>query len=352
MKKLILGLVIIFLTNFPLFSQISCFDHQGSKNNNFNWYSNGQATISVSTDNANANISKHLQFGDGSGASVVVNAKDYTGNWIEKYTNKCLTLDFKINFNGGGDRFAPKIMLYKGNIQASSGNNWINNVELLATFIANDAVSSTDAWKNYEIPFGLCTTGGVLPNNQYGKWVITKQPNQNECENWNTLIQSVTGIVLPTDYHDSPSEIVMFDNFCFKDCNTITMPVEVGQCDCIPSMLYNEAVTYSLFRIENVSGDILNGTYKIKFQNNVFSQFTQQNLAWNSWINAKYGFTGGLTHSVVHQFMLYEILPNGQAQQKGNPYWIDSPNYNNPSIFNETLDYNKNYVSTPPTTPL
>jgi hypothetical protein len=123
----------------------------------------------------------------------------------------------------------------------------------------------------------------------------------------------------------------------------INTSVDVGQCDCIPLTLYNEAVTYSLFSIENTSGDILNGTYKIKFQNPAFSHFNSQNLAWNNWINTKYGFSGGLTHSVVHQFMLFELLPNGQEQQIGDTFWIDTPNYNNPSIFNATLNYNKNY---------
>lgn len=152
----------------------------------------------------------------------------------------------------------------------------------------------------------------------------------------------ITHILITSDDLVSSSwnkQYVYFDNFCLTRTSLPTF----SECNCIPLGLYNETVTGSLFRPVITGGDFLNYTYTLQFTNNPFSTFTSQNIAWNNWINALYGFSGGNSNSVVHQFMLYEVLPNGTEVQVGNTFWIDAPSYTNPNGFGVTLSNNKTY---------
>lgn len=223
MKKIMLAILLLVGT-FDIYAQSrNCVDFEpGGAAVVANWQQNGNVS---KIETASAVIREKedkthvLSLTDGSGASIAYNSTDFKGNWVQKYLNKCLCFDYKIDYNQTIEpsrNYAPKIMIYSG-ANPSRGESWSVGLTY-ATFVMNN-INVDNVWKNYCLPIGLAN-GNTLPSNEYGHWEINSPtPGQT----WNTLIQNVTGIILPTDYNSEPSEVIQFDNFCSTDCKSTSV---------------------------------------------------------------------------------------------------------------------------------
>lgn len=249
----LISLLTLFFHSIYLNSQCKNFED----GNLVNWKHNQQINdLSIITDNN----SKVLYFRDGSGGSIVYNDSDFRGNWIQIYQNKCISFDYKIDYDHSvqaNNNYAPKIYIYSGNAAPLNGNNWPNNQISRAVFTSAISVNNDNVWKHYELPVGP-SSGGLLPSNNFGKWSIsTPIPSgETEAQVWDNLIQNVRGIILPGDYNNSPSEKIYFDNFCFENCTAL--PVTPTYPACCPPILKED-----LASLINFEGNLNNFTPEV-----------------------------------------------------------------------------------------
>ncbi len=218
-------------------SASGCLDFEGEFNA-ADWPGFHVSGISIANDIPHGN---YLKLKDGAGGSIVVNYKEFGGNWLQKGKNGCLCFDYMVDWNTGAGINtlpvkAPKIGIYSGAPIANVPPNTTSlpsGSNVWAGFIGNPSNPDIqdNVWKNFCLPVGLCV-GGQLPSNLYGQWAIYNASGPltgaAACLAWNTLIQNVTGFYLATDYNSQPSEIVNFDNFCW-DCEKL--PPSTECCD-------------------------------------------------------------------------------------------------------------------------
>lgn len=204
-----------------------CIDFEDSASVG-NWYSYFVDDVSIVKEPGYGGV---LRLEDGSGGSNAVNNVDFSGNWLERGEDGCLCFDYKVDWNtsiGSTIPSAPQIVLYTGP-QITSLNGYVNS--LRASFIghATNSPIQDNQWDNFCLPISLCS-GGALPSNSLGTWKIynngVELTGTAACNAWNTLIQNVTGVVLPVDYNSQPSELVYFDNFCWTCSDRDTCCVE------------------------------------------------------------------------------------------------------------------------------
>jgi hypothetical protein len=291
----------------------------------------------------------------GSQLPVPNNGGVYAGMWIINSNNPAENATYREGmYNRLTTSITPNTGSYTFNFSMSNGmivtNNQPVTIGIYGVYNPNNTVataptglftpSTLNLWPSASgvqiVKLGTITTTSSFTNTWVNQSVTFNSAIANFPANGITHILITCDDVASTSWN---KQYVYFDNFCLT---RTTLPT-FSECDCIPQNLYNETITGSLFRPVIIGGDFLNYNYRLQFTNNAFSTFNAQNIAWNNWINTLYGFTGGNSNSVVHQFMLYEVLSNGTEIQVGNTFWLDAPNYNNSNEFTSILSNNKNY---------
>ncbi len=106
---------------------------------------------------------------------------------------------------------APKIGIWKG---GSTPLQATIRAELIA--LPNAPNMQEDVWYRICLPVDPCRNGKLPSDGRFTWRIVALPPTMDTCTAWNTLITAVDGIYLVTDYHSSPSELVYFDNFCFR----------------------------------------------------------------------------------------------------------------------------------------
>ncbi len=231
MKNLII--VSFFLTTGLIgFSQANfCFDFNNYSataspiNPLNNWQAiNGDFQYS-NNQSQNGNSDLYLRAYDGSGSSWAYNTVDYAGDWSGTRGGTCLCYDFRVFVGIPGTTSTPSSMyIFNGSSPA--------NANSMAIFSLTTALDIKDGWLTICPPLQLADTNGNLPSNSDGQWVMTAGGTAND---WNNLIQNVSGIALRLDMPNGPpTEIYGYDNICMKDCPT---PYPVYDFDpCCPPM--------------------------------------------------------------------------------------------------------------------
>ncbi|MCX7909478.1 MAG: T9SS type A sorting domain-containing protein [Ignavibacteria bacterium] len=159
------------------------------------------------------------------GPSLAISKSDFfKGNWVQK--GGCLCFDWMLDL---GYAPYPPPTWNVPIIRIWHGPNWDNRT-IAAKLVAlpNTPDMQEDVWYEICLPIDSCRNG-TLPSNSKYAWVLNViPPGMDSCTAWNTLISNVSGITFAIDYHDSPSEKIFFDNFCWG-CKT-QQPPPIGLC--------------------------------------------------------------------------------------------------------------------------
>ena len=183
-----------------------------------NW--SGDYVQSISFQNE-ASFGDYLYFIDGSGFSAVGNNVDFQGNWLKKYPKNCLCFDYRVDWNensGTNAGSVPKIVLYTG-APLTNFSTYSNRTRAVFIGNPNNPQIQDNKWSNFCLPIKKAENNG-LPSNQFGTWKIFPGNSSSALTGsaaisaWNNLITNITGLILPADYNNSPSEKISFDNFC------------------------------------------------------------------------------------------------------------------------------------------
>ena len=174
---------------------------------------------------------------DGSGASIAWDDVDFAGNWLKLGEDGCLCFDYKVDWNENISTNPvkyPRIAIYTG---ASINNvNALNNNRVYATFIGHSTNPNIqdNVWNKWCLAIDT-SSNNSLPSNSFGQWKVFKNgvllSGPTAYTEFNSLIKSVTGLVLYTDYNGDPSEKVYFDNFCWTcidTCQTSVLDISTG----------------------------------------------------------------------------------------------------------------------------
>ena len=178
-----------------------------------NWVLYAINSCSVNASPPGGHNSPVLEFVDGSGSSRAVNSVDFQGNWLELAQDGCLCFDYMVDLAYPHDPpptwTEPKLSITYG--------VYPNNYTIRANLVSvSNAPMQEDVWYRVCLPIDSCRNG-QLPSNGQFTWKIVEMPaGMDTCTAWNTLITNVSSFVLWTDYHNSPSEHVYFDNFCWR----------------------------------------------------------------------------------------------------------------------------------------
>lgn len=211
--------------------EVDCLDFEDGDVSN--WYGINLNGIDAVTETG---FGKILQLADGTGGSWGINNADFSGNWLERGESGCLCFDYKVEVNevsGSISDAAPKLIIYTG--PAATSTNDVNNA--LRAVLTGDPANPdirNNRWDHFCLPIGLCTDGNI-PSNALGTWRLfngsVELTGSDACDAWNQLIRNVTGLGLRTDYNNSPSEIISFDNFCWS-CVGLIQGVKFRDINC------------------------------------------------------------------------------------------------------------------------
>lgn len=180
-----------------------------------NWKQNGNiASITYQSEPSEHQF--YIRFLDDDKESIAFNNADFNGNWLTKYSNQCACFDYRIKYDAfvePGNSYVPFLYIYTGNKNLENTENSWDKDLLYAKFISTYN-NVNNQWKHYCFPIRLCS--GRLPFNEYGRWEIQRP---DSCALWDSLIQHVSGLIIPTDYNRATTEEISFDNFCTTNCN-------------------------------------------------------------------------------------------------------------------------------------
>lgn len=222
----------------------NCIDFDVTGTNLNNWYSYNVSSIQIVTDPLDpVNATGTLALTDASNGSIGIDNTDFSGDWLALGQDGCLCFDYKVDWSAADGSNAgsfPKFQIYTGPPIASL-NDYLNN-STRATFAGNlnNPLLQDDVWGHYCLPIGL-SVNNQLPSNSFGQWQVVQNgillSGAQAAAEWDQMIQNVTGVILPTDYNSNPSEIVYFDNFCWRctmtgceDLAVTATPDSSGHC--------------------------------------------------------------------------------------------------------------------------
>ncbi len=216
--KNLLFLLLLQLFALNGFTQNSCLDFENETPNlNPGWTDPAGNWFNILSNfdykqEASGNI--YLQSRDRGGASWIVNTTDFTGNLAQD--NECKAFCYDINYqNPGGNNpfFSNTLHLFSGGTNST-------NATLSASFNLYTPLNSNDGWITVCLPLNLCSSSN-LPSNAAGQWRWNTSSSYantgSDCNDWNTLVQSVSGIAFFIDRGGSTTEIWGYDNFCITD---------------------------------------------------------------------------------------------------------------------------------------
>lgn len=158
-----------------------------------------------------------MRFEDGSGGPSFVQSTMpfFQGNWLTKAQRGCLCFDWMLDLQWP---YNPVPSFSKPNVGIWQGGDSPLSAAIRAELIALSGAPpmQEDVWYRICLPIDSCRNGQLPSDGRFTWQIVNKPSGMSDCDAWNTLITSVTGIYLGTDYHGSPSELVYFDNFCFR----------------------------------------------------------------------------------------------------------------------------------------
>jgi len=157
----------------------------------------------------------YLEAFDQSGGSWIYNNTDFTGDLSN--ANECQTFCYDINYLQSG----TNLPFYTNSIYLYSGGTDPQSATLCARYILNTPVNAGNGWTTTCLPLDLCNGGVTLPFNTLGYWQWYTSGNSSNvganCNDWNTLIQNVSGLAFFVDRGSEQSEQWGYDNFCLID---------------------------------------------------------------------------------------------------------------------------------------
>ncbi len=218
MKKSFLLLLCSFITVCS-FAQTSCLDFENETPNPIpnNWTNPPSTWTNLLCDydfrqEASGNI--YLESKDQSGGSWMVNTNDFTGDLSS--ANTCQTFCYDINYLDAGNNLG----FYTNSIYIFSGGTTPQNSTFCASYVLNTPINAMAGWTTICLPLDFCS-GVALPYNTEGyfRW-YTSSNSANigaNCNDWNALIQNVSGIGFFVDRGGQQTEQWGYDNFCLID---------------------------------------------------------------------------------------------------------------------------------------
>ena len=226
-------IALLFLGVRPMEAQQKCEDFESYPINNSgvsnvgNWvmYNDDQGTVTspsnikIRPGGGNGNISKVITASDAWGSTHLVNATDYSGDWIAK-GYKCFCFDLKLISDGDPGTLPPVkhgIDIYqKLNL---TGALTASNPLIRFQFALNQSYDENTPWQRICLPIQLINPGDPLPSNNFGHWVagnLGSHTGISKVEDaWNDIMHNVTAIGFFVDVTSANrGEVIGVDNVC------------------------------------------------------------------------------------------------------------------------------------------
>ncbi len=173
-----------------------------------NWQSIAASSPEIVQDNGN----NSLYVKDQSGASWV-----YTTTFPANLLEQGCKLKYDVIYITGGTGNSATTDNSLTIFQGTSPSN----ATLRANFVLNNThlIPSNAPFTNIEVPLELAS-GTTLPSNAFGEWNMPGGPPYTTAQinDFNNLIQNISGVAFFLDEGANPSEEWFFDNFCFQNC--------------------------------------------------------------------------------------------------------------------------------------
>jgi hypothetical protein len=174
-----------------------------------NWV-NINASVPEIVEN-NGNKSLHIR--DQSGGSWLYSTDVFPANLLEQ---GCKLKYDVIYITGGAGNSATtdnSITIFQGGSPVTA--------TIIASFVLNSThvIPSNVPFTTIEVPLELAS-GTTLPSNNFGEWRMAGGPPYSAAQinDFNDLIQNISGVGFFLDEGSNPSEEWYFDNFCFQNC--------------------------------------------------------------------------------------------------------------------------------------
>ena len=246
-----------------------CLDFEDANAGTSNWVTDNVSSATIAVDSTMGHV---IQFVDGSGPSIAIDNNDFAGNWLTQGQNGCICFDYKVDWNqsqGSNAGSAPKLYIYTGAPISHTGELF---TRLRAYFVGNTNLPpiGDNVWNHFCLPIETASAANILPFNEWGTWVVYGTDGTLITDPalaaaaWNSLISSVTGLVLCTDYNNEPSERVFFDNFCWEclpECHGDEVGSVVIDSTCCSGsiQIVNQSTGASFSPISGISYSVLSG---------------------------------------------------------------------------------------------
>ncbi|MEM8528773.1 MAG: LamG-like jellyroll fold domain-containing protein [Bacteroidota bacterium] len=181
-----------------------------------NWQTIDGSVQYSNQESINGEEDIYLRAYDEPGSSWAYNTVDFAGNWLEFAEEGCFCYDLRVYNNGGAATpNSRSISIFNGNSPEDRNSS--------AAFQLASPLRVEDGWVKICPPLRLANGNGTLPSNEYGEWVMGEE---DTAEDWDNLVQNVSGLTIRLDLTSSPTEIYGYDNICFDEC-----PVPTDPCD-------------------------------------------------------------------------------------------------------------------------
>jgi hypothetical protein len=166
----------------------------------------------ISIITSGGNPGNYAQTTDQSGASSFFNIDaSYTGNWSDVVAAGCGSLCFDVKYISNASTGTNPVLTMTPTISIR-GNGFT------ASFITSGPITVGDGWHSYCAPLKYLNADGTMPSNGNGHWIMAGTAT---AADWNTLLNNVDKVWLPTDPSSYQGEIFGYDNICIKstgDC--------------------------------------------------------------------------------------------------------------------------------------
>ncbi len=174
-----------------------------------NWESINASPPVVVEDNGN----NYLVVKDQSGASWLYNVTDFPTNLLEQGCKLKYDVIYKAGGSGNSLTTDNSLTIFQGPSPA--------NATLIASFQLNSThlIQANNPFTTIEVPLEQAS-GSSLPSNAFGEWRMAGGPPYTAAQinDFNNLIQNISGIGFFLDEGANPSEVWYYDNFCFQNC--------------------------------------------------------------------------------------------------------------------------------------
>ena len=155
--------------------------------------------VRASTSTSNSADKCFLTVHDKAGLSYIYNPQLFKGDGLA-HLGKTRCWDFLVLHDGGlNEPIAPRLVIYSGDPM---------NPTAAAVFTASNNTAMKGQWVHVCAPIERCS-GNQLPSNAQGDWTMKSGATAND---WERLLQQVSGIRFVVDVTSAPTEVFGFDN--------------------------------------------------------------------------------------------------------------------------------------------